>query len=231
MSSSEFNNTDIKNELEFNDGVGDALREKKAYVFSWKKTMAVLSIGFVGVVLFTFGVLEIGKKAFDISDNSAEKTVNDLSMDSSLTDSDVLEWQALPVVAIDVDPVLDETAGEADLLVDVSSLKASESSPSKDLAPVPVAPPSPVNVTVSDAASSYMYRVIAGSFSDYNNAVAHLRDIKQKGFDGYIWSLTSKDNRVTYKVQVGSFSGRSLAQKQVAQLKKHRVSAYISKYK
>ena len=70
MSISEFENMDINEELEFNNGVGDALKQKESYTFSWKKTAIVLSLGVVVIFLVTFGVLELGKNALNINQES-----------------------------------------------------------------------------------------------------------------------------------------------------------------
>ena len=37
MGMSDNNNINLNEELEFNNGFGDALREKESYTFSWKK--------------------------------------------------------------------------------------------------------------------------------------------------------------------------------------------------
>ena len=59
MNHSDLDNIDIKQELEFNDGVGDILTQKDHYKFSWRKTILVLSIGLIGVIMLTFGILEL----------------------------------------------------------------------------------------------------------------------------------------------------------------------------
>ena len=40
MPNSEFENMDLNDELEFNNGIGDALKQKEEYTFSWKKPPA-----------------------------------------------------------------------------------------------------------------------------------------------------------------------------------------------
>ena len=73
-----------------------------------------------------------------------------------------------------------------------------------------------------------VYRVIAGSFSTYNNANKELKRIKSKGYNGYIWSLTNKNGVVTYKVQLAAFSSKTKAQRFVETLKKQNITSFIS---
>ena len=73
---------------------------------------------------------------------------------------------------------------------------------------------------MSVASKKVIYRVIAGSFSKYNNAQVELQKVNAKGFDGYIWSLTSPEKKVSYKVQVGAFKSVKSAQVLVNQLEK-----------
>ena len=42
MQNSELDKLDMDKELEFNNGIGDALKQKNDYVFNWKKTSVVL---------------------------------------------------------------------------------------------------------------------------------------------------------------------------------------------
>ena len=58
----------------------------------------------------------------------------------------------------------------------------------------------PVKIPVTASNKKIMYRVIAGSFSTYTNANKELRRVKSLGFDGYIWSLKSRSNQISYKV-------------------------------
>ena len=102
----------------------------------------------------------------------------------------------------------------------------------KDSAPEKVsAPKSKLAKTMTKATSKkVIYRVIAGSFSEYTNAINELNRIKSLGFDGYVWSLTSPTNGVSYKVQIGAFSNRSTADKLVGRLKSKQINSYISKH-
>ena len=221
MNPDELKNININEELEFNDGVGDVLKEKEAYSFSWKKTISVLSIGLVGIILITFSILEIGKLVLDFDEKpSVPATITEITdVDDVMSGLDDNSWEVLPEVKSTM--ISDETVKPVEAPKTISISKPIVAK---------VAPPVPtVKEPVKAApAKNVVYRVIAGSFSQYSNAANELKRIKQFGFDGYVWSLTSPTNGVSYKVQVGAFKNRAAADALVAKLKTKKVNSYIS---
>ncbi len=221
MPNSEFDNIDINEELEFNNGVGDALKQKEEYTFSWKKTVTVLSLGVVVIILLTFGVLEIGKSAIEINQalESADEEIA-LDLNAPVVEASETNWDVLP----------EDDKAQVEPLV-----PKQEPAPSKPKPPVinkvnvvKKTPPAPKKIESKPTAS--IYRVIAGSFSNYNNAKSELSQLKKKGVDGYIWSLTSAQNKVSYKIQVGAFKSSSSAQTLVNELKQKNIQSFISKH-
>ena len=225
MSVSEFENLDINEELEFNNGVGDALKQKEVYSFSWKKTVIVLCISIVVIILVTFGVLEIGKNALNLNQHS-DVTIESIPIDTSVKESNSDNWDVLPEDnqnnMLEPTPVSDvtttnkpiESIQKPALILPVETKKVMKTVIAKQPAP----------------AKKVVYRVIAGSFSNINNAEAELSKIKSKGFDGYVWSLTSRDNQVSYKVQVGAFKKQESAQRLVNLLRNRDIKSFITKH-
>jgi len=223
MSISEFENMDINEELEFNNGVGDALKQKEEYSFSWKKTAIVLSISIVVILLVTFGVLEIGKNALNMNQDS-DVTIESIS-DEAIKESNAANWDVLP-------------EDNQNNMVDLAPVKnVAINNPMVPIQkPLVIAPVetkkviTPVITKTQAPTKKVVYRVIAGSLSNINNAQAELNNIKSKGFDGYVWSLTSRDNKVSYKVQVGAFKTKESAQRLVNQLSNRNIQSFISKH-
>ena len=234
MQNSEFEDIDINNELEFNNGVGDALKQKEEYTFSWKKTAIVLGVSIVAIIMVTFGILEVGKSLLGIPQPMAQNDAINVDVAINLDDAQDENWDVLPedspmdnsqdqgiisqpvekksapVSAVKLEPV--QSIGGGNKIVESSTQPAKH------------------KVATSSEKQRVIYRVIAGSFSNYNNAQMELKKIRAKGFDGYIWSLTSPQNKVSYKVQVGAFKSVSTAQNLVTKLNQKNIAAFISKH-
>ncbi len=80
------------------------------------------------------------------------------------------------------------------------------------------------SITVPEApASSVLYRVQTGAFSNKSNADAQLAKVKAAGFDTY---MVKVDN--LYKIQVGAFSKKSNADAMAAKLKAAGFDTYVT---
>ncbi|MCA0171324.1 N-acetylmuramoyl-L-alanine amidase [Bacillus sp. RAR_GA_16] len=71
-----------------------------------------------------------------------------------------------------------------------------------------------------------LYKVIAGSFRDRENAEEHLSKLIQKGFGGFIFS-TVVDKKTFYRVQVGAFREKNNAEDLVGKLTKAGFDSFI----
>ena len=247
------NNINLNEELEFNNGFGDALREKESYTFSWKKTSVVLGVGLMATLLLTFGILEAGKNALNLNDDKTIESLwdanNSLSNEDAFTEDYESNWDVLPeddgvklkeeisinnkIAQSDITPskpekkriIIQERPPIAVRKVSTNKLTSTKrlAADTQQLARTISTPP-----VVKTKKS--IYRVIAGSFSNYNNAQRELEKIKSKGYDGYIWSLESKDKKISYKVQVGAFKSPKTAQKLKAELNTKNIHSFISKH-
>ena len=95
MQNSELDKLDMDKELEFNNGIGDALKQKNDYVFNWKKTSVVLLFGMMSVIMVTFGVIEIGKNALDMN-QSAISDDDLIKIQKMINETDTANWDVLP---------------------------------------------------------------------------------------------------------------------------------------
>ncbi|MEC8677739.1 MAG: SPOR domain-containing protein [Candidatus Margulisiibacteriota bacterium] len=246
MNPNDLDDIDIKEELDFNDGIGNALSQKQKYKFSWKKTLIVMSVALVFIIFFTLGILEIGKILLNMNESEYVEEATQPTIESVMAESSTDTWDAIPEETITVsDSVLSIKDDQVNVLSnEVKPLKEHESSVNKDvqlreskpndsvkvqtIKNEPAAPVVAKKIEKKSIKTPSVYRVIAGSFSTYNNANRELKRIKAKGFNGYVWSLTNKNGVVTYKVQVAAFSSKAKAQNFVETLKKRNISSFIS---
>ena len=246
MNPNDLDDIDIKEELEFNDGIGNALSQKQQYKFSWKKTLIVMSVALVFIIFFTLGILEIGKILLNMNESEYVEDVTQPTIESVMAESSTDTWDAVPEETTTVsDTVLSIKDDQVNVVFnELKPLKEPESSVNEDvqlreskpnksikvqtIKNEPVAPVVAKKNENKSIKTPSVYRVIAGSFSTYNNANRELKRIKSKGFNGYVWSLTNKNGVVTYKVQLAAFSSKAKAQNFVETLKKRNISSFIS---
>ncbi len=212
------NQSSPQHDLEFNNGVGDALRDKETYTFSWKKTIGVLSSGLIIVLIVTFGLIELGKKSLIQPTTYQPTETQDINQSELLAEPIDNNWDVLPQdIPTKKDPEISSVSPKKEPSVAKSEdeFKAKEQRQQK-------------NSSTKDTNNKSVYRVIAGSYSNYKNAQSALKTIQSKGVSAYIWSLESPNKTISYKVQAGAFKSRKSAQKHVQQLNSKNIDAYIS---
>ena len=214
MSQSNFDHLDIKDDFEFNDGVGDVLKEKESYTFSWKKTAIVLGSITVTILILTFIILELAKKALDLNKAALETAVesNELIDKLALEETET-SWDILP-------DIIEEETEASEIIEPVTKpiveAKKTEKKIKKVVKTQPIIKPK----------TNQTFRVIAGSFSKYSNAKSQFEILKSKGVDSFIWEDKS-GNKIIFKLQVGAFKTYTSAQKHVSNLKKKNIDSYI----
>lgn len=214
MSQSNFDHLDIKDDFEFNDGVGDVLKEKESYTFSWQKTAIVLGSITVTILILTFIILELAKKALDLNKAALETAVesNELIDKLALEETET-SWDILP-------DIIEEETEASEIIEPVTKpileAKKTEKKIKKVVKTQPIIKPK----------TNQTFRVIAGSFSKYSNAKSQFEILKSKGVDSFIWEDKS-GNKTIFKLQVGAFKTYTSAQKHVSNLKKKNIDSYI----
>jgi cell division septation protein DedD len=186
-----------KDELEFNDGMGDMLREKETLRFSWTKTVAVAA-GIVAIVIIVFSLgFQLAKRQF-------------LSRSKDL----------LKPVAI-----INQSAGISTASVQHSittTVTTNMGVPTAAVSAEPAAAP----VTVAKQ-TVYPYRIIAGSFKSTTRANACIRDLKAIGVDAFASRVDMGSRGIFFRVQAGAYQTAAEAQRAVAFLTRHGYAPFI----
>ena len=226
MSQPNFDHLDIKDDFEFNDGVGDVLKEKETYSFSWKKTFLVLSGITFSILILTFIILEIGKKALNLNQTSLEVAVESNEMiDRMVSEEAESSWEMIPDLQDEPDEYeLIESIPPIKVTKPVTKQKKIKKPLEKTIKSTPVT----TKIKTKDVTAKVQtYRVIAGSFSKYSNAKSKLNSLQKKGIDAFIWQSKSQNGSTFYKLQVGSFKSYQAAKKHVSDLDKKNIDSYI----
>lgn len=194
--SDEFNTQD---ELEYNDGLGDLLKEKDRLQFSWAKTATVLA-GILAITVFVFwGIFKLAS-----SPKQSEKVLEEISTEI------VEEITPKEDPAVSVDEKLDQ-ANEKNISEMTTPVK-------KEKVETPSTP-------VYSSKKVY-HRVYVGYYQDRANALELVDILKNSNIDSFIWE-SSKNGQKTYIVQAGSFKTRDLANKQASRIKKKGIDSYV----
>lgn len=75
-----------------------------------------------------------------------------------------------------------------------------------------------------------IYRVIAGSYSDKNNAIVQQNSLTKKGYASFI-AIYNDNNKILYRVVVGSYTSKENAIDRQNQLLKSGVNSFILEYR
>lgn len=185
MSNEEHN---IENEFEYNDGLGDLLKEKERQEFSWAKTVVVLASIITVVTLSFMVVFRVGRS---LMVQAPEATMSSAAQTQSVT------LKATP----------------KQLSVSQTQPSNSQSSTSKPTQRKP-APTAVVPATKSSSTpvtrSFTLNRVVVGSYQTLSRARSAVSDLKRRGVDSYVWIYT-EDGQTFYRVQIGAFKNPSAA--------------------
>ncbi|MDA1353381.1 MAG: SPOR domain-containing protein [bacterium] len=176
----------IENEFEYNDGLGDLLKEKERQEFSWAKTVVVLASIITVVTLSFMVVFRVGRS---LMVKAPEGTVSPVSVSQDV----VLKTPAPATVSQVSKPAVSELQ-----------------KPKQSVKPSAI---SSVSKPVNRPASSRSYtlsRVVVGSHKSLPRARAAVTDLKRRGVDSYVWIYT-EDGQTYYRVQIGAFKNPTAA--------------------
>lgn len=190
-----------RNELEYNDGLGDLLREKEKLEFSWGKTAVVLIIVIVFIFLGLTFLFNVGKNIV----TETEQAIPELVTDKSLKENNDSLINILNTSQEDVsEPIVPEIQDSLEPIVESKT----ESTPS------------------STSISDLKYKLIVGTFKSKPNALNYVKTLKQKGIDSFV--ITTETNGTSYyRVQAGAHKTRDAAKKQKLNLSKQEIDSYI----
>jgi len=205
-----------QDELEYNDGLGDLLREKEKLEFSWGKTAVVLVTVIILIFLGLTFLFNVGKNIVSetedtpniIEDVQSREEKNDELI--KLLNQDIAKDESLAQDTKTVEPEVKET------LNPVSEQKAAEEETK----------PESVKKAEQTPAGSYPFKVIAGTFKNKAFAANYVADLKKKGIDAFVVTTKNNDSSL-YRVQAGAYQTREAATKQKLMLSKHEIDSYI----
>lgn len=195
--------SEIKDDLEYNDGLGDLLREKERLEFSWVKT--IVSLAVILLVIY-FGIHFLLKLSRSVLEDAVTK-------DLAARDSEISE-----ILSEDNEPpstTVEETP---------SSTFNVDSSPTIEVSTKIQTSP-PTNSTLPTKSSS-SFKVIVGSFVDKKNAKAMVNNLKKKGIDAFVLE-SSRNNKPLYRVQSGAFANKPSAVSHKRSLEKKGIDCYV----
>jgi len=167
--------------LEHNDGLGDLLKERESLEFSWIKTLAVIGVLCFGIFAAIYVIVSTGKD-----------TLQHHTYDSPP-----------PYTAAEQTPptgtVINREPG-----MPLLTASPSPSAPKKSKKPTTLTPPKHSNVAPATASGTRTYRVIAGSFTKKQNALAQRDRLKKAGYSPFIRIANTNNGRV-YRLQLAAF--------------------------
>ncbi|RAP29865.1 hypothetical protein DID76_03710 [Candidatus Marinamargulisbacteria bacterium SCGC AG-414-C22] len=207
------NESNVDIDLEYNDGLGDLLREREKLEFNWVKTATVLA---VLIVLVVGGVSLLFKTGKEFIDHQAE---NSIKYEDKLISSIASQQQPAnsPTKKEDINLPVNLTSENKNQVNKVTGTEktTTQTITKDDLQPV-----------VKN--SNLSYKVIAGSFSSKKNATKQLNKLKNKGIDSFLRVSNLNSGSPIYKIQAGSFNKKSSAEKQQKTLKNKGFDSYLT---
>ena len=211
------NTVNVSTELEYNDGLGDLLREKERLEFSWIKTSTVLIFLLAVIIATASFLLNTGKSILDSQSAQA------IPLEDKLKSSPINDNKKETVINKNAKPETSqqEPLEKVTVKKPVSSVKTDKT---------PVSPVKQIKKTVPPIVKSspYKFKIIAGSYKNKKYANQQVSNLKRNGFDGFVKFETLSNGSILYKVQAGAFKTNEAAISMKNKLKKIGVDSYIS---
>jgi len=208
--------------LEFNDGLGDLLREKEARQFSIRRTVTVLALFVVVVFLVLFVTVKLGTKFLFTPADTAETVQTDkIDHDALLRELAEMEHLMAEKAAAKATP--DAVAA---VPTKVQAKKSVPVATAKPAATTHRAPAAKKIIVKKSQVNSVPHKVIVGTFADVKNAKGLQYELKKQGVEAFVWDR-HVDNRDWHAVQAGAFATQEAAQRFASVLRKKGYPAYV----
>ncbi|MBT6121040.1 SPOR domain-containing protein [bacterium] len=201
---------DQNDDLEFNDGLGDLLKEKSSKQFSWTKTTVVLIAIVIGVFIALTAIFKLS-----VGFLSSEKVANSGLSQKSKTHEDVNYSESEKQISTKANTLLSESKLALKEKLEVREKKTSKNKSS-------------LSKAKATTIKAHPYKLVAGSFRNKNNAKAYKSNLKKMGIDSYIW-VDKGESFTLYRVQIGAFLDYESAKNQEKRLKAKKIQTYIIK--
>jgi cell division protein FtsN len=191
--------TTKEDDLEYNDGLGDLLREKDKLEFSWAKTSIVLiAIIFVIFVGLTF-LVKLGKSML------TEKPMD-------FTEEPIMTETTFDVEAIEIEEANKQLIKFIEK--DIKVAGTTQNAPTKTKTTKPTTP--------------LPYKIIVGSYKNVTFAKKFQAELKTKKINAFIWK-SEVNGVLYYKIQAGAFPSRDSGKAFIKKLETKGISGYILK--
>ena len=203
-----FEDGNFEDDFDYQEGIGDLLKEKEKVEFSWLKTI-IVAISLVTIVGLCFSLIfRIGKTLIVKPPVVTSQKLT--SLDSQANERSSKKKAALFNI---------ESEKEAEIDRDEEDARGSLTS---------AVTQSPIQDSYSQktSTSSGLYRVVVAAFFDYAQAKEMLAKLGKKGVDGYVWTYKGGD-RPVYRIQVGAFKDPVSAKDLESKMLKKGLEAYI----
>ena len=238
--------TSENNNFEYNDGLGDLLREKEKYLFSWKKTgiFTLLFLGVVGIWLTI--ILNTGKKIANedlptghpkLSEIESSSTLSENNLDNSKLDDlqqklVQIEKENLELIG-EIDDILEDNVEEDNKIkiartnFETKNIQRKETKKIKNN--VRLAKNKTKKIISENLNSNKkLFKIIVGSFKNLKNAKRFQSELAAKNIKALITSK-SINNQLFFRLQAGSFKQKTNANIRISTLKSKGIKGYIIK--
>ena len=210
--------------LEYNDGLGDLLKEKEKYVFSWPKTIIVVII-IIGIILVALSIIFSWGKTKIIEENVLIKK-------SAPTKSTLLEKTQKHKIKQKTPPKKSSSSKKDKVKqtkkADLNQKKHPKSHPQKKgKTNLKVLSSKTSSIHYQAVIKKHPYKVITGTFKTKENALKQKRNLQKNGFDAFIWISYNKKKTKFYKVQSGAFATKKEAKKYQKKISLKGFQSYI----
>jgi len=233
-----------QDEFEYNDGLGDLLREKRRRKFSWTRSGLMLMIVMLAVFAGLTLLFNLVKPLFV----TEEPVIKNLPAVTEVTKSEAVTEK--PGAAMSEEDVQTKIARiEAENLALISKLEEAKKAAKKVPAPTPVPVVKPVvkkaepkkrvvkkpvvvkvlavSPPVSATAATGTYHVFAGAFGTRENAEIQKKQLANLQLDALIIPF-EKNGQTLFRVQVDAQKTHADAVALVAKLQKKGIAAYAN---
>lgn len=221
-----FEDTDI----DYSEGIGDLLKDKSDFEFSWKKTGTVLAGFIVVLAISVAAVSKLAKaliipspdqyQAFEYSPDANTKPTSHYGHEEDHNNDS--QHHQLGVVdeaeeAQESTPSIESVTAQTDAQEQASQVAQSKTV-QQEVAQTK-AQQTASQTSSPEPGPDALYRVVIGNYLNHQAAANVLKQLKQDRVAGYIWQ-NNESGQAVYRVQVGAFSKESSAKTLQARLSK-----------
>ena len=217
----ENDNLEEKNdEFEYNDGLGDLLREKEKKKFSWAKTTIVLSVLIFLIFVSLTLVFNFSKSVFTGETQKSPQQYEHQVDKNTDAEENSFERQ-IAQIEKENQSLMDELENDLEKVEMKTSVRKNMLQKKTSKAPT--------KKVISKSKRKITFKVIAGTFRQIGNAKLLETKLNKSKITSFI-SQYRKGNSILYRVQVGAFYQYKPALQFKNKLSAQGIDSYIVKH-